>query len=81
MNTCEICGWTWDGDRGCRRCLTRSGTFEPTPTEIRAACEQIQAGWTRAVERSRRQISNPVAEVPRAHMATDHMVRREGDKT
>lgn len=37
---------------------------EPTPAEIRAACERIQAGWTEAERRKRRVGPEMPAETP-----------------
>lgn len=50
--------------------------YLPTKKEIRLACLQIQATWSKATEVLRRDGSNAPYEITVAHKITDHRVRR-----
>ena len=79
---CEICGIQYKGRRSkCPRCTARTRAFEPTPAEIRLACLAIQATWSPRMERSRRNDWGVELEIAVVRVVTDHMVRREGDKS
>jgi hypothetical protein len=79
MKTCEVCGWTWDPNPWWKRprCIARSKAYEPSPDEIRQACAKIQADWSKAEERKRRQVKNPAAETAVVVRVTDHMRRNQ----
>ena len=49
----------------------------PTKVEIRLACQQIQAKWTKSLEVQRRDGSFEPYQVPIVIRVTDHRVRRE----
>lgn len=55
LKTCSICGWTWDPNpwTKCPRCVARTEAYEPTPDEIRQACEAIQQTWSPQMKRAR----------------------------
>ena len=51
---CRSCGRACTRNR-CIQCLEDQTRYLPTPEEIAAACERIQAGWDERVRRSRAQ--------------------------
>jgi len=44
-----------------------SPRYTPTPEEIRAVCQLIQAGWSERTECDRRMIQNRPADMSRPH--------------
>jgi hypothetical protein len=77
LKTCEICGFEWDPHpwTRCPRCAGRSTAYEPTPAEIRAACERIRKRWPKC--RLLREERQP--EIPTVSWVGDGMVRRDAD--
>jgi hypothetical protein len=70
---CQQCRKKYRGQK-CPRCQCAN----PTPAQIRHACERIRSQWPewRLQESERR----AEVEIPTVHVPTDHMVRRDGNK-
>jgi hypothetical protein len=50
LTTCDVCEYSWDARTWtrCPRCVATMKAYEPSPTEIRAACERIRRDWPRS---------------------------------
>lgn len=48
----------------------------PTPDEIRAACREIRAGWTKKQEEDRRAISNDGSTLPAVVVHVEYWIPR-----
>lgn len=56
LTTCDVCEWTWDARTWtrCPRCMGTHKAYEPSGSEITAACEEIRASWSAELNNSRR---------------------------
>jgi hypothetical protein len=66
MILCDHCGEPRHDDVSkCVRCGRTRGHWEPSEDDIRAGCGEIQATWSKAVERQRRRDACHNVEMPR----------------